>query len=67
MRMISVLEPLGFVHASIITRFCNLCTFIALQREEIQLHPPEHGHKLPNQETLTRHLYKPTHSEEMPQ
>ena len=21
--------------------------FIALQREEIQLHPPEHGHKLP--------------------
>ena len=29
--------------------------FIALQREEIQLHPPEHRCKLPNQETLTSH------------
>ena len=41
--------------------------FIALQREEIQLHPPEHRHKLPNQETLTSHPSNPTHSEEPPQ
>ena len=27
--------------------------FIALQREEIQLHPPEHRSSFPNQETLT--------------
>ena len=40
--------------------------FIELQREEIQLHPPEHGHKLPYQKTLTSHLSNPTHSEEPP-
>ena len=41
--------------------------FIALQREEIQLHPPEHRHKLPYQETLTSRQYNSTHSEETPQ
>ena len=32
---------------------------VALQREEIKLHPPEH-----HQETLTSHLSNPTHSKE---
>ena len=41
--------------------------FIALQREEIQLHPPELQQSFPNQETLTSHPSKPTHSEETPQ
>jgi len=41
--------------------------FIALQREEIQLHPPEHRHKLPNQEILTSHYSNPTHREQAPQ
>ena len=34
--------------------------FIALQWEEIQLHPPEHN----NQETLTSHASNSTYSEE---
>ena len=41
--------------------------FNALQTEEIQLHPPEHRHSFPNQETLTSHPSNPTHSEEPPQ
>ena len=41
--------------------------FTALQREEIQLHPPEHGHKLPYQEKLTSHSSNPTHREQPPQ
>ena len=41
--------------------------FIALQREEIQLHPPEHWHSFHNQETLTSDSSNPTHSEEPPQ
>ena len=41
--------------------------FIALQREEIQLHPPETNTSFPNQETLASHPYNPTHSEETPQ
>ena len=32
----------------------------ALQRDEIQLQPPEHSHKLPKQETFTRHWSNPT-------
>ena len=39
--------------------------FIALQREEIQLHAPDTS--FPNQETLTSHPSNPTHSEEPPQ
>ena len=39
--------------------------FIALQREEIQLHPPDTS--FPNQETLTSHSSNPTHREEPPQ
>ena len=38
--------------------------FIALQREEIQLHPLEHQPSFPNQETLTSHLSNPTHRRE---
>ena len=46
--------------------------FIALQREEIHLHPPEHRRKLPNQETLTSHKSNPPtrrrlHNKEEPQ
>ena len=41
--------------------------FIALQREEIQLYPPEHQHKLPQPGNLDSHLSNPTHSEEPPQ
>ena len=40
---------------------------IALQREQIQLHPPEHQASFPNQETLISHLSNPTHREEPPQ
>ena len=40
---------------------------IALQREEIQLHPPDIDTSFPNQETLTSHPSNPTHSEEPPQ
>ena len=36
-------------------------------REEIQLCPPEHDTSFPKQETLTSHLYNPTHSEKTPQ
>ena len=39
--------------------------FIAPQREEIQLHPPEHDASFPNQETLTSYLSNPTHREEI--
>jgi len=41
--------------------------FIALQREEIQLHQPEHRCKLLNEETLTSHYSNPTHREQAPQ
>ena len=33
--------------------------FIALQREEIQLHPPEHRHKLPQPGNLDKSLVQP--------
>ena len=33
--------------------------FIALQREEIQLHPPEHGHKLPESRNLDKPQIQP--------
>ena len=41
--------------------------FIALQREEIQLHLPEHRCKFPSQETLASHWSNPTHREQTPQ
>ena len=41
--------------------------FIALQREEIQLHLPEPDASSPNQETLTSHLSNPTHRQQFPQ
>ena len=41
--------------------------FIALQREEIQLHPPNTYTSFPNQETLTSHSPNPTHRKEPPQ
>ena len=41
--------------------------FIALQREEIQLHPQNTEASFPKQETLTSHLFNPTHREEPPQ
>jgi len=41
--------------------------FIALQREEIQLHPPEHKCKLPLPTPLPSHSSNPTHREEAPQ
>ena len=39
--------------------------FIALQREEIQLHLPEPDASSPNQETLTSHSSNPIHREEL--
>ena len=33
--------------------------FIALQREEIQLHPPEHRHKFPQPGNLDKSLVQP--------
>ena len=41
--------------------------FIALQREEIQLHPPNTDTSFPNQETLTSHSPNPIHRKEPPQ
>ena len=36
-----------------------LDTFTALQREEIQLHPPEHRHKFPKPGNLDKPLVQP--------
>ena len=41
--------------------------FIAFQREEIQLHPPEHTGKLPQPGNLDKPLLNPTHMEQIPQ
>ena len=46
---------------------CITGHFIALKKEEIQPHPPEHYTSFPNQKTLTNHLSNPTDSEETPQ
>ena len=38
-----------------------------LQRDKILIHPPEHRHKSPNQETFTRPWSNPTHRGQIPQ
>ena len=38
---------------------CTTGHLIALQREEIQLHPPEHRHKLPQPGNLDKPLVQP--------
>ena len=37
--------------------------FIALQRKEIHLHPPEHRHKVPQPGNLDKPLVQPTYRE----
>ena len=37
-----------------------------LHRDKIQPQPPEHSHRLPNQETLTKHWSNATHEGQIP-